>query len=364
MLRAAGTALARPAPIAGPSSASSRAGLLTKAPAPARAAAPARSIQTATSRKRQSLAAGLRKPLPAPSCARCISTTPSAPHPATEPGNPPASSSASSSSTSTDSDGEGPTARYDALVHKGILTDDAFQRHIIAKLQVLHDSLRTYAQKPPSPPSVSSARLASAAARGSDRAVGVEAVVAAAKPSIGGIFRSLFGGRRRRKAGEGGEEDDGPPTLASLEGKNVPQGMYLYGDVGTGKSMLMDLFFDTLPSNIKRKRRIHFHQFMIDVHKRSHYFKSLYHRPSGMVMSAATAGAAMVSKAVGGSGEVPGGGGGEIDPIEPVAREIANECEVLCFDEFQVTDIADAMILRRLLEQIIAYGVVCVMTSK
>ena len=56
--------------------------------------------------------------------------------------------------------------------------------------------------------------------------------------------------------------------------------------------------------------------------------------------------------------------GSEIDPIEPVATEIANQMEVLCFDEFQVTDIADAMILRRLMEHLLAYGVVIVITSK
>lgn len=85
----------------------------------------------------------------------------------------------------------------------------------------------------------------------------------------------------------------------------MPRGLYLYGDVGTGKTMLMDLFYDTLPSSIKRKRRVHFHAFMIDVHKRVHAAK-----------------------------EAMGYKGG--DPIEPVARDLANEAFVLCFDEFQV----------------------------
>jgi protein AFG1 len=106
----------------------------------------------------------------------------------------------------------------------------------------------------------------------------------------------------------------------------------LYGDVGTGKTMLMDLFFLTLPPSVKRKRRVHFHAFMIDVHKRLHATK--------LTM------------------------GYRGDPIVPVARDLAREASVLCFDEFQVTDIADAMILRRLLENLLNYGVVCVMTSK
>jgi len=96
--------------------------------------------------------------------------------------------------------------------------------------------------------------------------------------------------------------------------------------------MLMDLFYNTLPPHIRRKRRVHFHAFMIDVHKRVHAVKAKL-----------------------------GARGG--DPIEPVARDLANDAYVLCFDEFQVTDIADAMILRQLFEKLLNYGVVCVMTS-
>jgi peroxisome-assembly ATPase len=94
--------------------------------------------------------------------------------------------------------------------------------------------------------------------------------------------------------------------------------------------MLMDLFYNTLPPRVTRKRRVHFHAFMLDVHKRMHAAK------------AAGAG----------------------DPLMPVARDLASEAHVLCLDEFQVTDIADAMILRRLLDALLERGVVCVFTSK
>jgi peroxisome-assembly ATPase len=97
--------------------------------------------------------------------------------------------------------------------------------------------------------------------------------------------------------------------------------------------MLMDLFYKTLPLNVTRKRRVHFHAFMIDVHKRLHAAKIAMGYRGG-------------------------------DPIIPVARDLAEDASVLCFDELQVTDIADAMILRRLLESLLNYGVVCVMTSK
>lgn len=93
-----------------------------------------------------------------------------------------------------------------------------------------------------------------------------------------------------------------PAPAADIQ---APRGLYLYGDVGTGKTMLMDLFFNTLPPSVKRKRRVHFHAFMIDVHKRIHAVK-----------------AAM------------GLNGG--DPIPIVARELAQQANVLCFDEFQV----------------------------
>jgi protein AFG1 len=122
--------------------------------------------------------------------------------------------------------------------------------------------------------------------------------------------------------------------VLSVPESEVPRGLYLYGDVGTGKSMLMDLFYSTLPANITRKRRVHFHAFMIDVHKRLHALK------------------------------VREGDTGIEDPILLVSRELANEANVLCLDEFQVTDIVDAMILRRLMECLLQFGVVCVMTSK
>lgn len=135
--------------------------------------------------------------------------------------------------------------------------------------------------------------------------------------------------------------------------------------------MLMDLFFDTLPPNITHRRRIHFHQFMIDAHKRMHAFKTLTHKPSGIVVGASShvmSGAANILSGgpAGGAKEraaAAAAAGDDVDPIPPVAMEFAQEATVLCFDEFQVTDIADAMILRRLLEHMIAHGVVFVMTS-
>ena len=110
-------------------------------------------------------------------------------------------------------------------------------------------------------------------------------------------------------------------------------GLYIYGEVGRGKTMLMDLFFAASPA--QRKRRAHFHEFMADVHARVRIFRHKIER-----------------------GEIS-----EIDPIRLTADQIAEETWLLCFDEFHVTDIADAMILGRLFTRLFELGVVLVATS-
>ena len=111
------------------------------------------------------------------------------------------------------------------------------------------------------------------------------------------------------------------------------KGLYIHGGVGRGKTMLMDLFFDMVP--VRRKRRVHFNAFMADVHDRIQKHRQA--RKNGTAK--------------------------EDDPIPPVARALAEEAWVLCFDEFSVTDIADAMVLSRLFSALFANGVVLVATS-
>lgn len=130
-------------------------------------------------------------------------------------------------------------------------------------------------------------------------------------------------------------------TLFNWKGKDAkpPRGLYLYGGVGRGKSMLMDLFFSAAP--VRMKRRVHFHEFMQEVHARLKAWKHMSVKER----------AVMGGKATGD------------DPILPIANQLATEATVLCFDEFQVTDIADAMVLGRLFKELIELGVVIVATS-
>ena len=111
------------------------------------------------------------------------------------------------------------------------------------------------------------------------------------------------------------------------------KGLYIHGEVGRGKTMLMDFFFETSP--VERKRRAHFHEFMLDVHERIYAVRQEMKR---------------------------GEHAGE-DPIRLVAEDLAEDAWLLCFDEFHVTDIADAMIFGRLFKQLFERGIVVVATS-
>jgi cell division protein ZapE len=170
-------------------------------------------------------------------------------------------------------EGQGPLIRYRALVASGAIAADPVQAMAAEKLQLLYHALLNY------------------------------------RPNGGSkSWRERLGLVRRAQ-------------------EPAPQGLYIFGPIGRGKSMLMDLFFAAAP--VEAKRRVHFHAFMLEVHQSMHEWRQA----------------------------------NEGDPIPPLADRVAQTSWLLCFDEFQVTNIADAMLLGRLFEALFQKGVVVVATS-
>jgi cell division protein ZapE len=177
--------------------------------------------------------------------------------------------------------GKGPVANLAARRIAGQVRADPVQEKVVLRLQAVHEQLAAMAIEPPKPGLL--ARL-----------------------GLVGVPKPLQG----------------------------PHGLYIWGPVGRGKSMLMDLFFDDAP--VARKRRVHFHEFMLEVHDRLHRRR----------------------EELAAKGAPP-----EADTIVPIGQAIARETRLLCFDEFQVTNIADAMILGRLFETLFDEGITVVATS-
>jgi cell division protein ZapE len=169
---------------------------------------------------------------------------------------------------------EGPLFAYRARVEEGTLTGDPAQELAAEKLQSLYHALKGHRPRQP------------------------------------GSWKERFGLARRTE--------------------EPPAGLYIFGDVGRGKSMLMDLFFADAPA--EKKRRVHFHEFMLEIHARLHALRTAEGKRAD-------------------------------DLLPAIARDIAAEAWLLCFDELHVVNIADAMLLGRLFETLFAEGVIVVATS-
>lgn len=184
---------------------------------------------------------------------------------------------------------EGPLGAYRSKLAAGEIRHDPAQELAVQKLQGLHLALKTY--------------------RPAQGETGLLARF--------GLTRKEQQNRLRWHSGDGAAQ-------------RPCQGLYIFGDVGRGKSMLMDMFYAS--ATIAGKRRVHFHEFMRDIHKEMHSWRQASHRR-------------------------------EADPIPRISRDVTSSAWLLCLDELQILDIADAMIVGRLFEQLLDNGTVIVLTS-
>lgn len=194
--------------------------------------------------------------------------------------------------------------KYAQLLARGQLKPDDRQRHVVESfLDRLHRRLRGYALPVFEPPTTE---------------------------------EESTDNRKQEDAAPAGSE-----ALPLPKPVMVPRGLYLHGSVGTGKSMLLELLFEH--AQVERKRRVHFNKFMLEVHQQLHREKQDQLKRFGRQRHI------------------------DLDPsrdaITIVAERMAEDAHLLCFDEFQVTDIADALILRKLFGVFFARGVVVVATS-
>jgi len=184
-----------------------------------------------------------------------------------------------------------PSLIYEYLVKVGMINDDTFQRSVVKKLDSLNHSLKGYHPS-------------------------AQAQVPENK-SVFSSFSSIFSRSKE------------PPKEEPLKDARVP-GVYLYGNVGTGKTMLMDLFYSTTP--VQKKKRVHFNRFMLGIHEQIHTLR-------------------LEAKL------------GHAELWDRIADQVMADTHLLCFDEFQVTDIADAMNMKTLFTALFKKGLVVIATS-
>jgi len=229
--------------------------------------------------------------------------------------------------------------RYRDLIAAGEISADPRQEKVVALLDGLSQRVATY--------SPSTARVAQSQS----------AAAAPASQGGGGFFGGFFGGSSAAKPAKPAAK---PAPVRLMP--NGPKGLYVFGGCGTGKTFLMDLFFDCVP--VQSKQRIHFHEWMIDVHERLHRLQKKKAMVSEKANTVWTAEAALAQQKQLKSqkGQTAKQESAD-DLVGQVASEMLVEGWLLCFDEFQVTHISDAIIMKRLFSILFERGAVVIATS-
>ena len=192
-----------------------------------------------------------------------------------------------------------PVETFRDAISKGIINEDPHQTAALEHLERLHHELLNFSPPEPKPPPPAGS---SAGGTGGKSEVGGD--------GLWSSFTSMFG------SGGGGDSDSGPKSTVTKVGQTyvlpdlseIPRGIYMYGGVGVGKSLLMDTFCDCAPLPEEKKRRVHFHEFMLEVHKRMHLLRQAQPELG--------------------------------DPVPTIAYDISCSTQLLCFDEFQATQCA------------------------
>lgn len=213
-----------------------------------------------------------------------------------------------------------PTQAYNDMVRQGLIQYDAQQVKLLAPLDALHKDMHGYVP-------AGAAQASSSSSTATTQQSGESSA-----SSGGGWFSSMFSSSKAASPAASPPQTTAPPTstAAATSSGAPPKGVYMYGGVGCGKSMLMDLFYDCCEGVVEKRRRVHFHSFMLEVHRKMHELKQSGHHG---------------------------------DPLPQLVDDYLQEATLLCFDEFQVTDVADALIMRRLFGGLIDKGMIMVSTS-